>query len=56
MNTYIAVIEFLFFFCSLINRHNSSCSLGYLVAITLRVNTAERDMELTRMLVVLYAR
>ncbi len=34
------------------NRHHSSWLLSYLAAITLRAAAAERDVDLTRMLIV----
>ncbi len=46
----IKVIDFLFFFCSCINRHHSSWLLAYLPAIALKAAAAESDMDLTRIL------
>ncbi len=43
----IKVIDFLFFFCSWINRHHSSLLLAYCPAIALKAAAVKSDMDLT---------
>ncbi len=50
------MIDFLFFLLFLMNRHHSSWLLGYLAAITLRASAAERNVDLTCMLVLSFVK